>query len=616
MKGPEAQYSGGGIDAHNRENNMPEKSVLYIQEREEQYRQQYPQYSELLEIADKNFERRAFGKEKNSMPIHEILQLSEELSADEFHKSIDDIITTWRKVEEYLEYFMNRQQVIAEVRSNFEKKNTIEQLHDIHQVYINERLTEIYKINFFAPSQQYEELIKFVYDALTKYEHAVKGVVDSLLELDQESQGEWDSEKNTKRNEIITRLLYTNNPILVDSYVDTAYDIYEEFINKSYQMEQEGHYAKSKQFALAGERFFAEVQRVKNDEESYKKIVDKYRFVFEGDLALAKISEEINPEDIENVHYDENIVEYIQSNENIQTLLKNYLATKIDDDNIKSFALEGELDILESTTNKLVKLDIIHNLQVRFWEYLNSLPQVQDQWKNTPIDFRQIGDMLDTYFDNFVDYPKLQRILLQSFVDKLLNSTNTKVHRYVEKEGKREKTLTFLRIDHISQKRKYLGSFNVASFNIIDNMQGLNLGFSLLDKVLNGFDEDVVIEADAIPQIAIIGHYINRYHFIVDSITENYKDTDVDLFHITRELKNKNYYFQNNKLSNEELRRQMIKSIEQIDENTNHFIIKLTKDNITQQTKQFLTQGFVLTKYDVDENTGGIYCGFEKKIAE
>ncbi len=453
------------------------------------------------------------------------------------------------------------------------------------------------------------------HDTLTKYEHVVKDVVDSLLELDQESRGEWNNEKNAKRNEIITRLLYTNNPILVDSHVDTAYDIYKEFINKSYQMEQEGYYAKSKQFALTGERFFAEVQRVKNDEESYKKIVDKYRFVFKGDLALAKISEEINPEDIENIHYDENIVEYIQSNKNIQTLLKNYLATKIDDNNIKRFALNGELDLLESTTNRLVKLDIMHNLQVRFWDYLNSLPQVKEQWKDLPIDFRQIGDMLDTYFDNFFDYPKLQKILLESFVDKLLNSTNTKVYRYVEKGEKRGKTLAFLRIDHISQKRKYLGSFNVASFNVVDNMQGLNLGLSLLDKVLNSFDEDVVVEADAIPQTAITGHYINRHHFIVDSITQNYKDTGVDLFHITREPKNKNYYFQN-KLSNEELQKEIIKSTEQLNENTNHFIIKLTKDNITQQTKQFLIQGFVLTKYDIDRNTGDIYCGFEKKITE
>ncbi len=615
MKQPDLYYAGGVNVLYNLENNTPEKSVLQIDEREEKYRQQYPQYSELLEIADNDFERRVFGREKNIMPIHEILQLSEELSADAFHKSIDDIITIWRKVEEYLEYFMSRQQVIAEVRSNFEKKNTIEQLRDIHQVYINERLTEIYKINFFVPSQQYEELIKFVRDTLTKYEHTVKDVVDLLLELDQESQGEWDSKKNIKRNEIITRLLYTNNPIVVDSYVDTAHTIYKEFVNKGYQMEQEGRYVESRQFTSVGERFFAEVQRVKDNEEAYKKLVDKYRFVFKGDLALAKISEEVSPEDIENVHYDENIIEHIQDNENIQTLLENYLATKIDDYNIKSFAIEGELDILKSTSSKLIKLDIMHNLQVRFWDYLNLLPQVKEQWKDLPIDFRQIGDMLDTYFDNFFDYPKLQKILLKSFVDKLLHSTNTKVYRYVKKDGKREKTLAFLRIDHISQKRKYLGSFNVASFNIVDNMKGLNLGFSLLDKVLNGFEEDVIVEADAIPQTAIIGYYINRYHFIVDSITENYKDTGVDLFHITRESKNKNYYFQN-ELSNEELKKEIISSIEQVNENTNHFIIKLTKDNITQQTKQLLSKGFVLTKYDIDKDDGNIYCGFEKKITE
>ena len=159
MRGPEAQYSGGGIDAYNCESNTPEKNVLHIDKREEQYRQQYPQYSELLEIADKDFERRVFGEEKNIMPIHEVLQLSEQLPTDEFHKSIDDIMTAWRKVEEHFEYFMDKQQIIAEARSSFERKSTIEQLRDIHQVYINERLTEIYKINFFVPSQQHEELI-------------------------------------------------------------------------------------------------------------------------------------------------------------------------------------------------------------------------------------------------------------------------------------------------------------------------------------------------------------------------------------------------------------------------------------------------------------------------
>ncbi len=612
MKQPDLYYA-GGMDARNRESNISEKSVLHMQKRENQYHQQYPQYSELLKIAYKDFERKVFGKEKNVMPIQEVLQLSEQLPSDEFHKNVDNIMATCHKVEEYFEHLMNKQQVVAEARSSFERKNTIEQLRNIHQVYINERLTEIYKINFFTPSQQYEGLIKFVHDALTKYEHTMKDVVDSLLELDQESQGEWDSKKNTKRNEIITRLLYTNDSILVDSHVDTAHSIYKEFINRSYQMEQEGHYAKSKQFALAGERFFTEVQRIKDDEEDYKKLVDKYRFIFKGNLALAKISEEINPEDIENVHYDESIVEYIQSNENIQTLLKNYLATKIDDDNIKKFALEEELDILESTTNKLVKLDISHNLQARFWGYLNSLPQVQEQWKGVSIDFRQIGDMLDTYFDNFFDYPKLQKILLESFVDKLLDSVNTKVYRYVEKEGKREKTLASLRVDHISKKRKYLGSLNVASFHIVDNVRGLNLGFSLVDRVLNSFDEDTVVEADVILQASVTSHHINRYHFVIDGIKEDYKNTGVDLFHVTRELKNKKYYFQN-KLFDEELKKEIIESIEQVDENTNHFIIKLTKDNITQQTKQLLSRGFVLTKYDINENTGDIYCGFEKRI--
>ncbi len=593
MKQVDLHYA-SGINIHNPESNIPEKSVLHINEREERYRQQYPQYSELLEIADNDFERRTFSKEENIMPIHAVLQLSERLSADKFHKSVDDIVTTWRDMEEYFGQFTNKQQALAEDDVNLGNKDTLERMRRFHRAFMNEKLTEVYKITFFAPLQQYEELTKFVHNSLIKYKDSMR---DMILGTKDKHQ------------------MYEYDIAPFDKYVDTAHDIYKEFINKSYQMEQKGHYMESKQLALAGESFFANIQKARDDEEEYKKLVTKNFFIFKGDLALAKISEEINPEDVENVHYDENIVEYIQDNENIQILLKNYLATKIDDDNIKSFALEGELDILKSTPSKFVKLDIMHNLQVRFWDYLSSLPQVKEQWKDLPIDFRQIGDMLDTYFDNFFDYPKLQKILLESFVDKLLHSTNTKVYRYVEKEDKREKTLAFLRIDHISQKRKYLGSFNVASFNVVDNMQGLNLGLSLLDKVLNGFEEDVIVEADAIPQTAITGHYINRYHFIVDSITQNYKDTGVDLFHITRESKNKNYYFQN-KLSNEELQKEIIKSTEQIDENTNHFIIKLTKDNITQQTKQFLTQGFVLTKYDIDRNTGDIYCGFEKKITE
>ena len=224
-----------------------------------------------------------------------------------------------------------------------------------------------------------------------------------------------------------------------------------------------------------------------------------------------------------------------------------------------------------------------------------------------------IQKMKQMYAQNYKDYPKKFRDALIDSIDKKIEDSSVLFHIATHKDKQGNELMSFLTIKKQDDGNIYFGSFNTDN----EMFGGASIGLSLAEQVFVQQEKDGAdkIEAHSVPHEGINSVYVNRYHFVVDNIEENYEYTGVDLFHITRESKNKNYYFQN-KLLNEELKKQIIKSIEQIDENTNHFIIKLTKDNIIQQTKQLLSRDFVLTKYDIDKDDGNIYCGFEKKITE
>jgi hypothetical protein len=248
---------------------------------------------------------------------------------------------------------------------------------------------------------------------------------------------------------------------------------------------------------------------------------------------------------------------------------------------------------------------------------LTSLEQMKDlqtltlTGKELQSDEHIIQTMREMYTQNYEKYPKLQEILVNS-IDKKLQDPNIEFHfvRYINTQTN-EEVISFLTTKIQEDGSIYFGSFNTNN----DVYGGASLGLALAEEVFVKKENEGIekIEAHSIPQEGINNIYINRYHFIADDIVENYENSGVDLFHITRKKENNNYFYQN-ETNNEILKKDIINSIEQIDDNTERFIIRLQKTNILETSKQLFEKGFVLTKYDIDKETGDIYCGFEKEM--
>jgi hypothetical protein len=248
---------------------------------------------------------------------------------------------------------------------------------------------------------------------------------------------------------------------------------------------------------------------------------------------------------------------------------------------------------------------------------LTSLEQMKDlqtltlTGKELQSDEHIIQTMREMYTQNYEKYPKLQEILVNS-IDKKLQDPNIEFHfvRYINTQTN-EEVISFLTTKIQEDGSIYFGSFNTNN----DVYGGASLGLALAEEVFAKKENEGVekIEAHSVPQEGINNIYINRYHFIADDIVENYENSGVDLFHITRKKENNNYFYQN-ETNNEILKNDIINSIEQIDDNTERFIIRLQKTNISETSKQLFEKGFVLTKYDIDKETVDIYCGFEKKM--
>ncbi|MEA3322957.1 MAG: hypothetical protein U9Q12_01935 [Patescibacteria group bacterium] len=244
-------------------------------------------------------------------------------------------------------------------------------------------------------------------------------------------------------------------------------------------------------------------------------------------------------------------------------------------------------------------------------EQLKDLQTMTLDGKGVSGDKQTINKMKEMYGVNYEKYPKLQALLVDS-IDKKLADPDVQFHFSMYKDEKTGKqVITFLTTKQQDDDSIYFGSFNTDN----EVFGGASLGLALAEEVFAQKEQKGVkkIEAHSVPQEGINNIYINRYHFVADGLVENYEDTDVDLFHITREEKNKEYHYQN-EISSEELKKDIIDSIEHIDEGVNRFILKFKSgEEIAQLSKQIFEKGFVLTKYDIDKETGNIYCGFEKK---
>ncbi len=221
-----------------------------------------------------------------------------------------------------------------------------------------------------------------------------------------------------------------------------------------------------------------------------------------------------------------------------------------------------------------------------------------------------IKRMRKMYADNYTQYPKLQKVLVDSLDDKLSDS-NTLFHIATYKDEQDKQIMTFLTTQKQENGNIYFGSFNTDN----EVFGGASIGLSLAEEIFTQRENEGAkkIEAHTVPQEGINSIYINRYHFVADEIVENYENTGIDPFHIVREKKNQKYFFQND-VSKEELKSLIIDSKDKVNEDTDKFIIKINdKNSISKISKQFFDKGFVLTKYDIDQKTGEIYCGFEKK---
>lgn len=249
-----------------------------------------------------------------------------------------------------------------------------------------------------------------------------------------------------------------------------------------------------------------------------------------------------------------------------------------------------------------------------------SLDQMKDlqtmtlKGKEIAGDEKMVQKMKDMYSANYEEYPKLQSLLVDS-IDKKIASPDTQFHFSIHKEeATGEKVISFLTTKRQKDGSIYFGSFNTDN----EVFGGASLGFSLAEEVFARSEQEGVkkIEAHSVPEEGVNSVYMNRYGFVADGLVENYEDTEADLFHIVREEKNKEYYFQG-EVNNDELKSLIVDSAKEIDESAEKFIVKLKKgENITQLSKQLFEKGYVLTRYDLDRETGEVHCGFEREVKE
>ncbi len=220
---------------------------------------------------------------------------------------------------------------------------------------------------------------------------------------------------------------------------------------------------------------------------------------------------------------------------------------------------------------------------------------------------QEILEMIDIYRKNYIHKPKLQKKIVEGFIDKLRTAGDQTLVYSFKKEGH---VLAFNRFDQMDGNRKYFGSFNVEP-----SLAGSAIGTALMQASLDREASQNDIEADCDPETAIGSYYVEKAGFVVYSVVPNYGGTGETIFTIERKPQNKEFNYRN--MSNDELMLEYERRFRGnvYRQGSTRMVLKFEKDSneLFESSERLVNkEGYIMTRYFFDKGGKEVYCAFER----
>ncbi len=261
---------------------------------------------------------------------------------------------------------------------------------------------------------------------------------------------------------------------------------------------------------------------------------------------------------------------------------------------------DGELmkivdDIYSKTKNKSVSESEIENY---FQENKTSIDETEKE------SVKKIIRMIEIYQDNYEKTPKLQKILIETFKQKLREGGNN-ISMYLLIKNKRP--YAFCRFGDMGNGKKHAASLNVDRI-----MQESAIGKTFFEECVKRENENFIINGECSFRKKIGSTYIDGLGFIATEVYDFEGEPSIKI----EKNKNSSYHY---KSYNQEdiIKEHNEKFLNNHYKNSDdHFVLKFKENNeeCLSVAKRLLGSGYVMSRYffyksDVKNE---FYCAFEK----